>query len=108
MVGAGRFERLTPCAQDSVLKIVGLVGSCGIIQLQNHLQEFCESWGNPRKLLILMVGLGRFELPTSCTPSKRASQAAPQPDVVTYVPDCSTLGFHALFKALSQNKMILK
>ena len=27
-----------------------------------------------------MVGLGRFELPTSCTPSKRASQAALQPE----------------------------
>lgn len=27
-----------------------------------------------------LVGLGRFELPTSCTPSKRASQAALQPE----------------------------
>ena len=27
-----------------------------------------------------LVGLPRFELGTSCTPSKRASQAAPQPD----------------------------
>lgn len=27
-----------------------------------------------------MVGLARFELATSCTPSKRASQAALQPD----------------------------
>ena len=26
-----------------------------------------------------MVGPRRFELPTSCTPSKRASQAAPRP-----------------------------
>jgi hypothetical protein len=29
-----------------------------------------------------LVGLPRFELGTSCTPSKRASQAAPQPDPV--------------------------
>ena len=27
-----------------------------------------------------MVGAARFELATSCTPSKRASQAAPQPE----------------------------
>ena len=29
------------------------------------------------------VGLGRFELPTSCPPDKRANQAAPQPGVWT-------------------------
>ena len=27
-----------------------------------------------------MVGVGRFELPTSCTPSKRASQATLHPE----------------------------
>ena len=35
-----------------------------------------------RKSLRNLVGLPRFELGTSCTPSKRASQAAPQPDPV--------------------------
>src|SRR5437899_10965508 len=33
-----------------------------------------------KSLLRNLVGLPRFELGTSCTPSKRASQAAPQPD----------------------------
>lgn len=32
-----------------------------------------------------MVGAGRLELPTSCTPSKRASQTAPRPGPVTNV-----------------------
>ena len=32
-------------------------------------------------LLRRLVGLPRFELGTSCTPSKRASQAAPQPEL---------------------------
>lgn len=31
-----------------------------------------------------MVGVGRFELPTSCTPSKRASQATLHPDTLNY------------------------
>ena len=32
------------------------------------------------KLPEKMVGVGRFELPTSCTPSKRASQATLHPE----------------------------
>ena len=32
------------------------------------------------KLLKPLVGPVRFELTTSCTPSKRASQAAPRPE----------------------------
>jgi hypothetical protein len=43
--------------------------------------SFRYSTKNPRKLLKNMVGLPRFELGTSCTPSKRASQAAPQPEL---------------------------
>jgi hypothetical protein len=34
----------------------------------------------PTKLLKRLVGPPRFELGTSCTPSKRASQAAPRPE----------------------------
>lgn len=34
------------------------------------------------KPLILLVGMRRFELPTSCPPDKRANQAAPHPDKV--------------------------
>ena len=31
---------------------------------------------------LLLVGMRRFELPTSCPPDKRANQAAPHPDKV--------------------------
>ena len=39
--------------------------------------ELCKSLRN-------LVGPPRFELGTSCTPSKRASQAAPRPDIRVY------------------------
>src|ERR1051326_3309580 len=43
----------------------------------------------PRKPLISLVGPPRFELGTSCTPSKRASQAAPRPDPLKKGPGAS-------------------
>jgi hypothetical protein len=48
-----------------------------IPNLQIHLQQ---TFGLAPKVLNLMVGLPGFEPGTSCTPSKRASQAAPQPE----------------------------
>ena len=41
---------------------------------------FLSRLGNASKALKRLVGPPRFELGTSCTPSKRASQAAPRPD----------------------------
>src|SRR5579862_590579 len=38
------------------------------------------------KAMRTLVGPARFELATSCTPSKRASQAAPRPDLFHRTP----------------------
>ena len=40
------------------------------------------------KSLRYLVGLPGFEPGTSCTPSKRASQAAPQPECISLAPRC--------------------
>src|SRR5208283_1226203 len=46
----------------------------------NGLQKGGFSRSTDRKCLGNLVGLPGFEPGTSCTPSKRASQAAPQPE----------------------------
>ena len=62
----------------------------------------CEELGEVVSSVSLcgeMVGLARFELATSCTPSKRASQAAPQPE------DCD--GYFGWRTSLPRNYPIL-
>ena len=78
-MGAGDQGANIPLLLRSVkpgvpLRVDRCVGLRGNRQLQNHLLRFFTDFPNGRKLLILLVGAGRFERPTPCAQGRCATR----------------------------------